>query len=459
MDVPHLARKDFVVRWPEPAQVQLDQVLMPEEPCEVEFRTGATHTGSLLHFTGVEPYFVFQPHSGHPLALKSISVRFSNIRQLRLTRPVKVTALDNASLNESGAILVEAGPQIYSLEFHDSKIVSGETAGYVRSDAGLFLYSPKPTNEVIRSFVPETSIAYLQIGEPIGRILVAENAVSESELADALEEQQRRRSALLGDYLVDAGLTTRAQLDQALELQKVRPGLRIGEALIELGLLTSDALHTALSEQRAERVRPIGEILVEKGALDTQTFTKVWATKLGLPYVDLTHVSIHPTAINRLSARDARALMVLPLAVEKDHITLAISRPADMTMLSELSLLTGMRVMTVLASVDQIREMLDRYYPRAALWEDPVVAESAVATLRDPEESIDDILQKVLKEGETAELTDDSEVSCEQILKELLSRMMSDSLSQGELHLSIESEGAVRRLTLRFRKDRTALEQ
>lgn len=455
MDIPHFGKEDFVLRWPEPAQVRLDQVIMPNEPCEVEFRTGAKHLGELLHFNGIDPFFVFRAHEGHPLGGRKISVRLSNVRELTLTRPVKVIPLESAALNERGATVIEAGPQVYSLEYYDAKIVSGETTGYVRSEAGLFLYSPRPMNEVIRSFVPETSIAYLQLGEPIGRILVEEHAVSEIELADALQVQQRRRGALLGDYLIEEGFTTRAQLDQALDLQKVRPSLRLGEALIELGLLTSEALHTVLAHQRTARGRPIGEILVEMGALDTQTLTKVWARKLGLPFVDLTHLSIDPKAINCLSARDARALMALPLIVDKDRVTLAITRPADMTMLSELSLLTGMRVMTVLASADQIRDKHDKYYPKTASWDDPVIAETAMDTPRNRGESMGDILHQVIEEGETAELTDPSGVPSDQILRELLIRMMSEALPQGELHLSIESGAAARRLTLRFSKTLT----
>jgi hypothetical protein len=454
MDVPHLAKKDFVLRWPESGQVRFEQSITGDEPCEVEFRNGVTHLGTLLHFTGTDPFFVFRPHSRHPLNHRKIFVRLSNVRRLLLPRPVKVIPLDTASLNESGATVVEAGPQLYSLEYFDAKIVSGETTGFVRSDAGLYLYSPRPTDTVIRSFIPNTSIAYLQMGEAIGKLLVDEHAISEIELADALQVQKQRRSALLGDYLIEEGFTTRAQLDQALALQKLRPSLRLGEALIELGLLTSEALHAALAQQRADRVRPIGEILVEMGALDTQTLTKICARKLGLPYVDLTNAVIHPTAINRLSAQDARALGALPLSVNRDCITLAITGPADLPTLSELSSLTGMRVMTVLASADQIRKKQDEYYPEGVAWEDPGTAESVHSHIPSGQvEQNAGILRKILEDGETVELTNPAALPSDELLQELLNRMMSDALSQGELHLSIESGAAVRRLTLRFRRD------
>ena len=285
MDIPQLTAEQYVIRWPEPAHAKFDEDAAKVEPCEIELKNGTKEFGDLLHFTGRDEFFIFRPHKDHAQRAQMIAVRLANLRQLKLTRGIHMTPLSKESLGQSNGSVASSAAQVYNIEFADGEITSGETAGYVKLPVGLFLYFQADSGEVLRHFVPSDAIAYSQLGDPLGKVLVEENVVSEAQLKVAVDKQQEMRRLVLGDYLIEEGYITADQLNQALEYQKAKPSLRVGEALIEMGFVTSDALQAALDKQRANRGRPLAQILIDMGLVDRDTLERVNAKKASLPEV------------------------------------------------------------------------------------------------------------------------------------------------------------------------------
>ncbi len=212
----------LTLHWPEPAHLRLATNDGAPERCEIQFSDGTVETGELLRFTGRDEHLVFRPAPGQPRHPSKLVVRNSRFKRLKLLDPVAVEPLDAVFGSEP----IDAQQlHVYTVEFSDHEIESGDTAGYVRNAIGLFLYFNRPDNRVERVFVPESAIAYFQAGEPIGRLLVEEHAVSEEQLAAAVEKQQEMRKLVLGDYLIDEGLIAPEQLQQALALQRTKPSL------------------------------------------------------------------------------------------------------------------------------------------------------------------------------------------------------------------------------------------
>src|SRR5206468_451034 len=162
---------------------------------------------------------------GHPRYPSKIVVRTSRFKRLKLLEPVAVHPLESSMLGSDAEPVDPQQMHVYNVEFSDAEIESGDTAGFVRNPIGLFLFFMRPGDRVERIFIPESSIAYFQAGEPIGRLLVEENAVSEEQLAAAVEKQQEMRKLVLGDYLIEEGLITPAELEAALAHQRTKPSL------------------------------------------------------------------------------------------------------------------------------------------------------------------------------------------------------------------------------------------
>lgn len=348
------APESVTIHWPEPAHLRLDTDENKPQLCEILFNDGTLEHGELLRFTGRDEHLVFRPHAKHPRYPSKIVVRASRFKRLRLTDPALVRPIE-AHRGEQGHLAFSTSQvQVYNVEFADGEIESGETVGFVRNSIGLFLFFSRAENRLERVFVPEGAIAYFQAGDPIGRLLVEENAVSEEQLAAAVEKQHQMRKLVLGDYLIDEGLITRQQLDEALAHQRTRPSLRLGEALIELGAVQPDALQIVLARQRANRGRPLGQILVDMGVLDPDTLNKIHAKKMGRPFVSLANFTPSDEAIRAIPAGAARRLGIVPLSIEHGDLIVAAQSQLDSAALNELTLLSRMRVVPVMAQGQEI---------------------------------------------------------------------------------------------------------
>jgi len=344
----------YTIHWPEPAHLRLNQSEGTPEACEIEFNDGTIERGELLRFTGRDEHLVFRPGPGHPRHPTKIVVRTTRFKRLRLTTSIRKEALEAQAFGGTDPLVAPSQVQVYNVEFTDHEIESGETNGFVRNAIGLFLYISDGADTLQRSFIPEQAIAYFQAGDPIGRLLVEENAVSEEQLKAAVEKQQEMRKLVLGDYLIEEGLITQAQLDAALAHQKTKPSLRLGEALIELGYVKPETLQIALARQRANRGRPLGQILVDMGVLDTDTLTKIHAKKMGRPFVSLATFTPSADAVRTISASAARRLGVMPLSIEHGDLIVASESQLDASAVNELTLSSRMRVVQVMAPGQEI---------------------------------------------------------------------------------------------------------
>ena len=147
-----------------------------------------------------------------------------------------------------------------------------------------------------------------------------------------------KKNVLLGDFLVEQGLITEDQLKKALKHQK-KAGKLLGRSLIELGFIGEEELIKALSEQ------------------------------LGVQYVSLRNYQVDPKVINLVPEELARTYQVLPLFAIENDLTVAMANPLDVLAIDALSRATGMKILPVVCSEDEIREAIDHYYGSSTLAE------------------------------------------------------------------------------------------
>ena len=147
-----------------------------------------------------------------------------------------------------------------------------------------------------------------------------------------------KKNVLLGDFLVEQGLITEDQLKKALKHQK-KAGKLLGRSLIELGFIGEEELIKALSEQ------------------------------LGVQYVSLRNYQVDPKVINLVPEELARTYQVVPLFAIENDLTVAMANPLDVLAIDALSRATGMKILPVVCSEDEIREAIDHYYGSSTLAE------------------------------------------------------------------------------------------
>lgn len=139
-----------------------------------------------------------------------------------------------------------------------------KTAHDIRPD------SDTQTTETVKSAVDPNSLDQAVLHLPLGRQLIAKGLLSEHELKDALEYQQRLPRVMhkpIGEILVMLGYISETDLQAALASQSPTTRSKMGEVLIKEGLITEWQLAHALSLQFSPEHahKRLGVLLIELG--------------------------------------------------------------------------------------------------------------------------------------------------------------------------------------------------
>ncbi len=134
----------------------------------------------------------------------------------------------------------------------------------------------------------------------------------------------------------------------------------LGDVLLENGLVSKSQLEEALAEQKYSREK-LGQILVRKGFISEQQLMEVLEFSLGIPQVQLNRVKIDPDVVRLLPTSLIRKHYILPLSVNRRHLTLAMIDPLNYEALDDVRILTGLDVLPVLVSEQDMNAAIQQY--------------------------------------------------------------------------------------------------
>ncbi|HAG05182.1 MAG TPA: general secretion pathway protein GspE [Lachnospiraceae bacterium] len=141
-----------------------------------------------------------------------------------------------------------------------------------------------------------------------------------------------RKSAPLGQLLIQGGLIKQEQLDRALAAQKEAPDKRLGDLVVELGYVTQKQV------------------------------MEVMARANNLQYIDLRQYNIEPTALNTIPVASARHFNMVPIDYSNNMLVVATADPFDYYSFDEIAAMSGRDVAVVMATKDDIAWCIDHYY-------------------------------------------------------------------------------------------------
>jgi type IV pilus assembly protein PilB len=140
---------------------------------------------------------------------------------------------------------------------------------------------------------------------------------------------------------------------------------KLGECLIHAGVITDDGLRRALGEHKSTGER-LGAVLVRLGLATEEQVAKAIAFQLGFAFVDVADVRPDAAALALIPQDIADERSCLPIACERDALTVAMSDPLLFGLVHDLERRTGRRITQVVATRDAIRIAIDRSYSTAA---------------------------------------------------------------------------------------------
>ena len=207
------------------------------------------------------------------------------------------------------------------------------------------------------------------MSKPLGDILIDAELISKKTLEKALE-RQRESGKLLGQVLEEMGVLTEAELMEALVRQhspfaEVDQKKQLGDILVKAKLITEKTLERALERQRAEEKR-LGQVLEEMGVINDKELVAALGKQFGFKTIaEFCNRPFGDDLLNLLPAEFVMKHLVFPLKTHDSMLAVAINDPFDGETVDMIARMTGLEVVPVIATRNEILQAISRHYLKA----------------------------------------------------------------------------------------------
>jgi len=209
----------------------------------------------------------------------------------------------------------------------------------------------------------------------------------------------------------------------------------VGEMLVRKGLLDTKQLEQARAAQ-TEGMR-LDEAAVLLGYVSEETALRALAKEVGLDFVDLVDAEVDLSLLKDFPPRFVHREMLFPICRSNGSIIVATSDPFNLYPLDELSVATGLTVVPVLASREEISKRIKTHLGVGSETIDSLLAQSD-----DERIELDELT------GKDAEL---SEMAQEPSVVKLVNEILLEAidLRASDVHIETQQSG----LRVRYRID------
>src|SRR5262245_38562817 len=136
---------------------------------------------------------------------------------------------------------------------------------------------------------------------------------------------------------------------------------RLGDLLVAEGLVKQEELQRALAEQKGTTEK-LGSILVRLNLVNEEQLTGFLSRQYGIPSITLSQLDIDPGTLRLVPPQIAKKYEVLPVKRAANTLTLAMADPTNVFALDDVSFMTNLQVLPVVASQASIRRAIERNY-------------------------------------------------------------------------------------------------
>lgn len=145
---------------------------------------------------------------------------------------------------------------------------------------------------------------------------------------------------------------------------RVEPRKRLGEILIEAGIITEKTLERALERQKTVKKR-LGMILEEMGVISEEELADALAKQFGFKTIKgLSAYGIPEDLLKLIPASLAQHKLLVPIKQKDKRLAIAMADPCDTATLDYLYEQTGLQIVPVLTTRQEITAAVAKHYPR-----------------------------------------------------------------------------------------------
>lgn len=178
----------------------------------------------------------------------------------------------------------------------------------------------------------------------------------------------------------------------------------LGAILVKAGVLHRDDLERAAKEKRNDE--HLSETLVRLGLTTENLILATLQKHLNIDLIDLKEMTIPQSTARFLPRELCEKNLMIPVKLDGRQLTLAMADPSDINRIDNISLMTGLRVLPLIASASDIRSHLLKVHEKQQGADDDLDDYMEM----EPLDEIDIILDDEEKDIDVQELLGSSEV-------------------------------------------------
>jgi hypothetical protein len=194
---------------------------------------------------------------------------------------------------------------------------------------------------------------------------------------DYAEQSQQLLNELARAMLCLTDLGRKAEYDESLGRFSATVNQRSDLQNI---LLASGAISRVQLESAQEYAKAVGlslkDAISQKGFVATDVIMQAYAQSMGLPFLDLSDLTIDDSLLPHISAVMARTHSVVPVMIENGQLLLASPNPLNLQIEEDLKFRLEMSIRMVLCTPADINRIIKEHYSRE-------VAEAELASRSD----------------------------------------------------------------------------
>lgn len=281
----------------------------------------------------------------------------------------------------------------------------------------------------------------------LGEILLECRVITAEQLQEAVAKQKESAGEeKLGAILIDLGYLKEADLQKSLDQYDLRQ--KFIEVLLNYKFLTKDELDLAYDMSLSERIS-LFKVLLNLDFLNFESLAKAISIHSGLPFI---HLSGNIPDIRTGLAKSIISLgtdkrKIVPVAVERNKVTIAISRPLEHKELLRLENHLKMKVEVVIAPEDEIVKTQQQF--SASVSAETVPVKGSRATVSN---SIQELVAGAVEAPEV-EKASQFVTETDSLLAKLINKIIYDAWTKRASDIHIEPSQGKDDIVVRMRID------
>jgi type IV pilus assembly protein PilB len=199
---------------------------------------------------------------------------------------------------------------------------------------------------------------------------------------------------------------------------------RIGELLVKEDLLSAEQLRQARDEAKHSGSR-LGAQITKLGFLQESELSEFVAKQYSVPAIDLEEFDVDPEVIRLIPEEVALKHTVLPVNRAGSTLILATADPSNIFAIDDIKFLTGYNVEVVVATDDEIKRAIDKYYDQSS-------------TLTDVMSDFDDSEMELVHDGDDVDLQELEKESEDAPVVKLVNLILTDAVKRVASDIHVE---------------------